>query len=163
LTQISPSSSVSFLQVGHGFPKDPKPFFIAPRAFPVIENRPGATKDYGQLKSHLSEGNLLSVLSDFHLLLFILKSEIFDLETDFPLLLEAVRTQNQARLEAVVNTSSWKTFIMVSEHLRPFLLLLLLLLLFILFHSFCLGDQRGCQNPNPFLIFTSSPFFSCYP
>ena len=160
MTQISPSSSVSFLQVGHGFPKDPKPFFIAPRAFPVIENRPGATKDYGQLKSHLSEGNLLSVLSDFHLLLFILKSEIFDLETDFPLLLEAVRTQNQARLEAVVNTPSWKTFIMVRKHSEPHLLLFAFFILSLSLSFLCLGDQRGCAIP--FYFFTPSSFFSCF-
>lgn len=102
------------VNVGHGFPKEPKPFFITPRPFPIIENRSDHV-DASLFKSHLNKGNLLDILSDFHLLYFILDTESMQLETDFSNLLTAIRTRDQSLLAKVTSSVSWKNLQVVLE------------------------------------------------
>ena len=87
-----PAFPVDFLLVAltHGFPVNPVPLFVATEPFP-IENR-GALEPQSivKLASRLrgSNVNFATALSDFHLLLFIAQSGLFDLSVcAFPMAL----------------------------------------------------------------------------
>lgn len=101
------------VNVGHGFPVQPKPLFLC--NFPLIENR-NEPKDYAEFKRHLSNGQLLKQLSNFHLLLFILEMDVFDL-SHLEVLVQAVRTQDQNLLDKVIQTDSWKNMTTIVNEL----------------------------------------------
>lgn len=106
----------------HGFPSVSNPIFTSKSEFPV-ENRPGhATVDMiAKLKKHLDTNDLIDALSDFHLLIFLHDSnliekvlkQIFNLQEDFKLILEIVKTRSTDSLSALLSRPSWQNFMAI--------------------------------------------------
>uniref|UniRef100_A0A3P8UQ64 Nuclear protein localization protein 4 homolog n=1 Tax=Cynoglossus semilaevis TaxID=244447 RepID=A0A3P8UQ64_CYNSE len=97
------------------FPKDPQFTFCSTQNFP-IENRDllGETQDFHTLASHLSQcssssSTFLDVVSDFHLLLFLVTNEVMPLRDSIELLLEAVKTSNEDLAQTWKRSEQWAT------------------------------------------------------
>ncbi|PVD39210.1 hypothetical protein C0Q70_01838 [Pomacea canaliculata] len=92
-----------------------------PRFFPV-ENRAGMgeTQDFNALMSYMeqfSPNQFLNAMSDFHLLMFLTTSEMLPLREQLGLLLEAVKTQDEAKALQFKKTEEWATVEeMISAH-----------------------------------------------
>ncbi|KAM6111235.1 LOW QUALITY PROTEIN: nuclear protein localization protein 4 homolog [Pterocles gutturalis] len=102
ITQLARPLPVEYLiiDITTTFPKDPVyTFSISQNPFP-IENRDvlGETQDFHSLATYLSQNTssvFLDIISDFHLLLFLVTNEVMPLRDSISLLLEAVRTKNE--------------------------------------------------------------------
>ena len=96
-TEVTQSAKPTFpveyllVDVSCGFPKDVRPMFAAPvggSAFPV-ENRDrgaAARQDWPTVHRHLGVSDQRAALADFHLLIFLAKSGLWDMKDDFPAL-----------------------------------------------------------------------------
>ncbi|KAL4658201.1 hypothetical protein GN956_G2963 [Arapaima gigas] len=95
------------------FPKDPVFTFASTCRFP-IENRDvlGETQDFHSLASYLSQNpspRFLNVVSDFHLLIFLVTNEVMPLRDSIGLLLDAVRTSNEDLAQTWRRSEQWAT------------------------------------------------------
>ncbi|XP_064423527.1 nuclear protein localization protein 4 homolog [Latimeria chalumnae] len=96
------------------FPKDPVyTFAISPSPFP-IENRDvlGETQDFHSLANYLSQSPssvFLDIISDFHLLLFLVTNEVMPLKDSISLLLDAVRSRNEELAQTWKKSEQWAT------------------------------------------------------
>ncbi|KAI8906704.1 NPL4 family-domain-containing protein [Gorgonomyces haynaldii] len=113
-----PTFPVEYLLVTstHGFPQKPSPTFVS-SSFP-IENRIIETnRNMRTLKDAMKQSPLLDKLSDFHLLLFLYESSIFDQPT-FEHLCQAVADKSADKLIQVQQTPAWETFGMILQDLE---------------------------------------------
>ncbi|KAK2820124.1 hypothetical protein Q5P01_023083 [Channa striata] len=95
------------------FPKDPQYTFCSTQRFP-IENRDilGETQDFHSLATYLSQCNstlFLDIVSDFHLLLFLVTNEVMPLRDSIGLLLDAVKTSNEDLAQTWKKSEQWAT------------------------------------------------------
>uniref|UniRef100_A0A8C9ZRY0 Nuclear protein localization protein 4 homolog n=1 Tax=Sander lucioperca TaxID=283035 RepID=A0A8C9ZRY0_SANLU len=95
------------------FPKDPQYTFCSTQRFP-IENREilGETQDFHSLATYLSQCTstaFLDIVSDFHLLLFLVTNEVMPLRDSIGLLLDAVRTSNEDLAQTWKKSEQWAT------------------------------------------------------
>ncbi|XP_056285553.1 nuclear protein localization protein 4 homolog [Pseudoliparis swirei] len=95
------------------FPKDPQYTFCSTQRFP-IENREilGETQDFKSLSTYLSQctsTSFLDIVSDFHLLLFLVTNEVMPLGDSIGLLLDAVRTSNEDLAQTWKKSEQWAT------------------------------------------------------
>uniref|UniRef100_A0AAX7TW01 NPL4 homolog, ubiquitin recognition factor n=1 Tax=Astatotilapia calliptera TaxID=8154 RepID=A0AAX7TW01_ASTCA len=95
------------------FPKDPQYTFSSTQRFP-IENRDilGETQDFHSLATYLSQctsTSFLNIVSDFHLLLFLVTNEVMPLRDSIGLLLEAVKTSNEDLAQTWKKSEQWAT------------------------------------------------------
>ncbi|XP_077406908.1 nuclear protein localization protein 4 homolog isoform X2 [Vanacampus margaritifer] len=95
------------------FPKDPQFTFTSAQRFP-IENREilGETQDFHSLSTYLSQcasTSFLDIVSDFHLLLFLVTNEVMPLRDSIGLLLDAVRTCDRDLAETWKKSEQWAT------------------------------------------------------
>uniref|UniRef100_A0A8C9WI55 Nuclear protein localization protein 4 homolog n=1 Tax=Scleropages formosus TaxID=113540 RepID=A0A8C9WI55_SCLFO len=95
------------------FPKDPVYTFSSTQRFP-IENRDvlGETQDFHSLATYLSQSSsasFLDVVSDFHLLLFLVTNEVLPLGDSMGLLLDAVKTSNEELAQTWRKSEQWAT------------------------------------------------------
>uniref|UniRef100_A0A672K5M4 Nuclear protein localization protein 4 homolog n=1 Tax=Sinocyclocheilus grahami TaxID=75366 RepID=A0A672K5M4_SINGR len=97
------------------FPKDPVFTFSSTLRFP-IENRDalGETQDFHSLATYLSQCSssscsFLDIVSDFHLLLFLVTNEVMPLQDSIGLLLDAVKTSNEELAQTWKKSEQWAT------------------------------------------------------
>uniref|UniRef100_A0A673A2F3 Nuclear protein localization protein 4 homolog n=2 Tax=Sphaeramia orbicularis TaxID=375764 RepID=A0A673A2F3_9TELE len=95
------------------FPKDPQYTFSSSQRFP-IENRDilGETQDFHSLATYLSQCTstvFLDIVSDFHLLLFLVTNEVMPLRDSIGLLLDAVKTSNEDLAQTWKKSEQWAT------------------------------------------------------
>lgn len=95
------------------FPKDPQYTFSSSQRFP-IENRDilGETQDFHSLATYLSQCTsavFLDIVSDFHLLLFLVSNEVMPLSDSIDLLLDAVKTSNEDLAQTWKKSEQWAT------------------------------------------------------
>uniref|UniRef100_A0A3P9MJL3 Nuclear protein localization protein 4 homolog n=1 Tax=Oryzias latipes TaxID=8090 RepID=A0A3P9MJL3_ORYLA len=95
------------------FPKDPQYTFTSTQRFP-IENRDilGETQDFHSLATYLSQcssSSFLDIVSDFHLLLFLVTNEVMPLRDSIGLLLDAVKTSNEDLAQTWKKSEQWAT------------------------------------------------------
>uniref|UniRef100_A0A673K1K9 Nuclear protein localization protein 4 homolog n=1 Tax=Sinocyclocheilus rhinocerous TaxID=307959 RepID=A0A673K1K9_9TELE len=96
------------------FPKDPVFTFSSTFRFP-IENRDalGETQDFHSLATYLSQcsssSSFLDIVSDFHLLLFLVTNEVMPLQDSIGLLLDAVKTSNEELAQTWKKSEQWAT------------------------------------------------------
>uniref|UniRef100_A0A674MYC1 Nuclear protein localization protein 4 homolog n=1 Tax=Takifugu rubripes TaxID=31033 RepID=A0A674MYC1_TAKRU len=95
------------------FPKDPQYTFSSAQRFP-IENRDilGETQNFHSLSTYLSQCTstaFLGIVSDFHLLLFLVTNEVMPLRDSIGLLLDAVRTSNEDLAQTWKKFEEWAT------------------------------------------------------
>ncbi|KAG7269090.1 hypothetical protein CRUP_004359 [Coryphaenoides rupestris] len=95
------------------FPKDPQYTFSSTQRFP-IENRDvlGETQDFHSLATYLSQcsaGTFLNIVSDFHLLLFLVTNEVMPLRDSIGLILDAVKTSNEDLAQTWKKSEQWAT------------------------------------------------------
>ncbi|XP_005805422.1 nuclear protein localization protein 4 homolog [Xiphophorus maculatus] len=95
------------------FPKDPQYTFTSTQRFP-IENRDilGETQDFHSLATYLSQcssASFLDIVSDFHLLLFLVTNEVMPLRDSIGLLLDAVKTSNEELAQTWKKSEQWAT------------------------------------------------------
>uniref|UniRef100_A0A8C6Q7T7 Nuclear protein localization protein 4 homolog n=1 Tax=Nothobranchius furzeri TaxID=105023 RepID=A0A8C6Q7T7_NOTFU len=95
------------------FPKDPQYTFTSTQRFP-IENRDilGETQDFHSLATYLSQcssTSFLDIVSDFHLLLFLVTNEVMPLRDSIGLLLDAVKTSNEDLAQTWKKSEQWAT------------------------------------------------------
>uniref|UniRef100_A0A8C3V551 Nuclear protein localization protein 4 homolog n=1 Tax=Catharus ustulatus TaxID=91951 RepID=A0A8C3V551_CATUS len=116
ITQLARPLPVEYLiiDITTTFPKDPVyTFSISQNPFP-IENRDvlGETQDFHSLATYLSQNTssiFLDIISDFHLLLFLVTNEVMPLRDSISLLLEAVRTKNEELAQTWKKSEQWAT------------------------------------------------------
>ncbi|XP_007482935.1 nuclear protein localization protein 4 homolog isoform X2 [Monodelphis domestica] len=116
ITQLARPLPVEYLiiDITTTFPKDPVyTFSISQNPFP-IENRDvlGETQDFHSLATYLSQNTssiFLDIISDFHLLLFLVTNEVMPLQDSISLLLEAVRTRNEELAQTWKKSEQWAT------------------------------------------------------
>uniref|UniRef100_A0A8C6IT68 Nuclear protein localization protein 4 homolog n=1 Tax=Melopsittacus undulatus TaxID=13146 RepID=A0A8C6IT68_MELUD len=116
ITQLARPLPVEYLiiDITTTFPKDPVYTFpISQSPFP-IENRDvlGETQDFHSLATYLSQNTssiFLDIISDFHLLLFLVTNEVMPLQDSISLLLEAVRTKNEDLAQTWKKSEQWAT------------------------------------------------------
>uniref|UniRef100_A0A6Q2Z1I8 Nuclear protein localization protein 4 homolog n=1 Tax=Esox lucius TaxID=8010 RepID=A0A6Q2Z1I8_ESOLU len=105
------------------FPKDPQYTFSSTHRFP-IENRDvlGETQDFHSLASYLSQCPstvFLDIVSDFHLLLFLVTNEVMPLKESIGLLLDAVKMKDEELAQTWKNSEQWATIEQLcSKYLR---------------------------------------------
>uniref|UniRef100_A0A8C9ZPP8 Nuclear protein localization protein 4 homolog n=1 Tax=Sander lucioperca TaxID=283035 RepID=A0A8C9ZPP8_SANLU len=102
-----------FFKITTTFPKDPQYTFCSTQRFP-IENREilGETQDFHSLATYLSQCTstaFLDIVSDFHLLLFLVTNEVMPLRDSIGLLLDAVRTSNEDLAQTWKKSEQWAT------------------------------------------------------
>uniref|UniRef100_A0A8C6T384 Nuclear protein localization protein 4 homolog n=1 Tax=Neogobius melanostomus TaxID=47308 RepID=A0A8C6T384_9GOBI len=102
-----------FFKITTTFPKDPQYTFSSSQRFP-IENREmlGDTQDFHSLATYLSQGSstvFLNIVSDFHLLLFLVTNEVMPLGDSIGLLLDAVKTSNEDLAQTWKKSEQWAT------------------------------------------------------
>ncbi|TRY99005.1 hypothetical protein DNTS_034815 [Danionella cerebrum] len=95
------------------FPKDPVFTFSSTLRFP-IENRDalGETQDFHSLATYLSQcssTSFLNIVSDFHLLLFLVTNEVMPLQDSIGLLLDAVKMSNEELAQTWKKSEQWAT------------------------------------------------------
>uniref|UniRef100_A0AAR2J5P9 Nuclear protein localization protein 4 homolog n=2 Tax=Pygocentrus nattereri TaxID=42514 RepID=A0AAR2J5P9_PYGNA len=96
------------------FPKDPVFTFSSTLRFP-IENRDalGETQDFHSLATYLAQCSsslpFLDIVSDFHLLLFLVTNEVMPLRDSIGLLLDAVKTSNEELAQTWKKSEQWAT------------------------------------------------------
>uniref|UniRef100_A0A8C2L690 Nuclear protein localization protein 4 homolog n=1 Tax=Cyprinus carpio TaxID=7962 RepID=A0A8C2L690_CYPCA len=97
------------------FPKDPVYTFSSTLRFP-IENRDalGETQDFHSLATYLSQcfsssSSFLDIVSDFHLLLFLVTNEVMPLQDSIGLLLDAVKTSTEELAQTWKKSEQWAT------------------------------------------------------
>ncbi|XP_016344868.1 nuclear protein localization protein 4 homolog [Sinocyclocheilus anshuiensis] len=96
------------------FPKDPVFTFSSTFRFP-IENRDalGETQDFHSLATYLSQcsssSSFLDIVSDFHLLLFLVTNEVYLCFDSIGLLLDAVKTSNEELAQTWKKSEQWAT------------------------------------------------------
>uniref|UniRef100_A0A4W4DRQ4 Nuclear protein localization protein 4 homolog n=1 Tax=Electrophorus electricus TaxID=8005 RepID=A0A4W4DRQ4_ELEEL len=96
------------------FPKDPVFTFSSMLRFP-IENRDalGETQDFHSLATYLSQcsssSSFLDIVSDFHLLIFLVTNDVMPLRDSIGLLLEAVKTSNEELAQTWKKSEQWAT------------------------------------------------------
>nr|XP_057923024.1 nuclear protein localization protein 4 homolog isoform X2 [Doryrhamphus excisus] len=95
------------------FPKDPQYTFSSTQRFP-IENREilGETQDFHSLATYLSQctsTSFLDMVSDFHLLLFLVTNDVMPLRDSIGLLLDAVKTSNEDLAQTWKKSEQWAT------------------------------------------------------
>ncbi|KAL4648635.1 hypothetical protein GN956_G6795 [Arapaima gigas] len=95
------------------FPKDPVYTFSSTQHF-LIENRDvlGETQDFHSLATYLSQSSsasFLDVVSDFHLLLFLVTNDVMPLGDSMGLLLDAVKTSNEELAQTWRKLEQWAT------------------------------------------------------
>uniref|UniRef100_A0A8C5AMT5 NPL4 homolog, ubiquitin recognition factor n=1 Tax=Gadus morhua TaxID=8049 RepID=A0A8C5AMT5_GADMO len=102
-----------FFKITTTFPKDPQFTFSSTERFP-IENRDvlGETQDFHSLSTYLSQSSstsFLNIVSDFHLLLFLVTNEVMPLRDSIGLILEAVKTSNEDLAQTWKKSEQWAT------------------------------------------------------
>uniref|UniRef100_A0A673JVQ5 Nuclear protein localization protein 4 homolog n=1 Tax=Sinocyclocheilus rhinocerous TaxID=307959 RepID=A0A673JVQ5_9TELE len=103
-----------FYKITTTFPKDPVFTFSSTFRFP-IENRDalGETQDFHSLATYLSQcsssSSFLDIVSDFHLLLFLVTNEVMPLQDSIGLLLDAVKTSNEELAQTWKKSEQWAT------------------------------------------------------
>uniref|UniRef100_A0A3P9LB27 Nuclear protein localization protein 4 homolog n=1 Tax=Oryzias latipes TaxID=8090 RepID=A0A3P9LB27_ORYLA len=102
-----------FFKITTTFPKDPQYTFTSTQRFP-IENRDilGETQDFHSLATYLSQcssSSFLDIVSDFHLLLFLVTNEVMPLRDSIGLLLDAVKTSNEDLAQTWKKSEQWAT------------------------------------------------------
>uniref|UniRef100_A0A8C7GRI5 Nuclear protein localization protein 4 homolog n=1 Tax=Oncorhynchus kisutch TaxID=8019 RepID=A0A8C7GRI5_ONCKI len=95
------------------FPKDPQYTFCSTQRFP-IENRDilGETQDFHSLATYLSQCTstvFLDIVSDFHLLIFLVTNEVMPLRDSIGLLLDAVKTKDEELAQTWKKSEQWAT------------------------------------------------------
>uniref|UniRef100_A0A4W4DRT4 Nuclear protein localization protein 4 homolog n=1 Tax=Electrophorus electricus TaxID=8005 RepID=A0A4W4DRT4_ELEEL len=103
-----------FYKITTTFPKDPVFTFSSMLRFP-IENRDalGETQDFHSLATYLSQcsssSSFLDIVSDFHLLIFLVTNDVMPLRDSIGLLLEAVKTSNEELAQTWKKSEQWAT------------------------------------------------------
>uniref|UniRef100_A0A4W5KIN6 Nuclear protein localization protein 4 homolog n=1 Tax=Hucho hucho TaxID=62062 RepID=A0A4W5KIN6_9TELE len=102
-----------FYKITTTFPKDPQYTFSSTPRFP-IENRDilGETQDFHSLATYLSQCTstvFLDMVSDFHLLLFLVTNEVMPLRDSIGLLLDAVKTKDEELAQTWKKSEQWAT------------------------------------------------------
>uniref|UniRef100_A0A8C4EYJ5 Nuclear protein localization protein 4 homolog n=1 Tax=Dicentrarchus labrax TaxID=13489 RepID=A0A8C4EYJ5_DICLA len=102
-----------FYKITTTFPKDPQYTFCSTQRFP-IENRDilGEIQNFHSLATYLSQCTstaFLDIVSDFHLLLFLVTNEVMPLRDSIGLLLDAVRTSNEDLAQTWKKSEQWAT------------------------------------------------------
>uniref|UniRef100_A0A671XHL2 Nuclear protein localization protein 4 homolog n=1 Tax=Sparus aurata TaxID=8175 RepID=A0A671XHL2_SPAAU len=102
-----------FFKITTTFPKDPQYTFCSTQRFP-IENRDilGEIQNFHSLATYLSQCTstaFLDIVSDFHLLLFLVTNEVMPLSDSIGLLLDAVRTSNEDLAQTWKKSEQWAT------------------------------------------------------
>uniref|UniRef100_A0A8C1VTP4 Nuclear protein localization protein 4 homolog n=1 Tax=Cyprinus carpio TaxID=7962 RepID=A0A8C1VTP4_CYPCA len=104
-----------FYKITTTFPKDPVFTFSSTLRFP-IENRDalGETQDFHSLATYLSQcfsssSSFLDIVSDFHLLLFLVTNEVMPLQDSIGLLLDAVKTSTEELAQTWKKSEQWAT------------------------------------------------------
>uniref|UniRef100_A0A6I8SED5 Nuclear protein localization protein 4 homolog n=1 Tax=Xenopus tropicalis TaxID=8364 RepID=A0A6I8SED5_XENTR len=116
ITQLARPLPVEYLiiDITATFPKDPVYTFSTSSNLFSIENRDalGETQDFHSLATYLSQ-NLssvfLEIISDFHLLLFLVTNDVMPLQESIGLLLDAVRTRNEELAQTWKKSEQWAT------------------------------------------------------
>ncbi|KAI5623454.1 nuclear protein localization protein 4-like [Silurus asotus] len=96
------------------FPKDPVFTFSSTLRF-SIENREslGETQDFHSLATYLSQStsssSFLNIVSDFHLLVFLVTNDVMSLRDSIGLLLDAVKTSNEELAQTWKKSEQWAT------------------------------------------------------
>lgn len=116
ITQLARPLPVEYLiiDITATFPKDPVyTFSVSPNAFP-IENRDvlGETQDFHSLATYLAQNKssfFLDVISDFHLLIYLVTNEVMPLGESISLLLEAVKARKEEIAQTWKNSEQWAT------------------------------------------------------
>uniref|UniRef100_A0A3B4TKD8 NPL4 homolog, ubiquitin recognition factor n=1 Tax=Seriola dumerili TaxID=41447 RepID=A0A3B4TKD8_SERDU len=101
------------IDITNTFPKDPQYTFCSTQRFP-IENRDilGETQDFHSLATYLSQCTttaFLDIVSDFHLLLFLVTNEVMPLRDSIGLLLDAVKSSNEDLAQTWKKSEQWAT------------------------------------------------------
>lgn len=123
--RASPTFPVEYLLVTctHGFPTEPNPRFLS-HAFP-IENRPGLHDQsmdalLAQVRQYTTDATqreaLMHWLSDWHLLLFLAKSELLTPEDMQQVCAVAV---SHDALERVLASAGWQTLVAIAQEQAP--------------------------------------------
>uniref|UniRef100_A0A8C7FEG7 Nuclear protein localization protein 4 homolog n=1 Tax=Oncorhynchus kisutch TaxID=8019 RepID=A0A8C7FEG7_ONCKI len=113
-----------FYKITTTFPKDPQYTFSSTPRFP-IENRDilGETQDFHSLATYLSQCTstvFLDMVSDFHLLLFLVTNEVMPLRDSIGLLLDAVKTKDEELAQTWKKSEQWATIEQLcSKYLWP--------------------------------------------
>ncbi|XP_069511243.1 nuclear protein localization protein 4 homolog [Ambystoma mexicanum] len=116
ITQLARPLPVEYLiiDITTTFPKDPVyTFSISSNPFP-IENRDvlGETQDFHCLATYLSQNTssvFLDIISDFHLLLFLVSNDVMPLRDSISLLLDAVRSKDEELAQTWKKSEQWAT------------------------------------------------------
>uniref|UniRef100_A0A671RUD5 Nuclear protein localization protein 4 homolog n=1 Tax=Sinocyclocheilus anshuiensis TaxID=1608454 RepID=A0A671RUD5_9TELE len=113
-----------FYKITTTFPKDPVFTFSSTLRFP-IENRDalGETQDFHSLATYLSQcssssSSFLDIVSDFHLLLFLVTNEVMPLQDSIGLLLDAVKTSNEELAQTWKKSEQWATIEQLCSEFR---------------------------------------------
>ncbi|XP_075702083.1 nuclear protein localization protein 4 homolog [Rhinoderma darwinii] len=116
ITQLARPLPVEYLiiDITTTFPKDPVYTFFTSSNLFSIENREslGETQDFHSLATYLSQNPssiFLEIISDFHLLLFLVTNEVMPLQNSISLLLDAVRTRNEELAQTWKKSEQWAT------------------------------------------------------
>ncbi|XP_075072977.1 nuclear protein localization protein 4 homolog [Mixophyes fleayi] len=116
ITQLARPLPVEYLiiDITTTFPKDPVyTFSTSSNLFP-IENRDDLdeTQNFHSLATYLSQNPssiFLEIISDFHLLLFLVTNDVMPLQDSISLLLEALRTRNEDLAQTWKKSEQWAT------------------------------------------------------
>ncbi|GAA6078987.1 nuclear protein localization protein 4 homolog, partial [Tachysurus ichikawai] len=115
ITYLARPLPVEFLiiDITTTFPKDPVFTFSSTLRFP-FENRDalGETQDFHSLATYLSQSSsssFLDIVSDFHLLIFLVTNEVMPLGDSIGLLLDAVKTSNEELAQTWKKSEQWAT------------------------------------------------------
>ncbi|KAM4663209.1 nuclear protein localization protein 4 homolog [Discoglossus pictus] len=116
ITQLARPLPVEYLiiDITTTFPKDPVYTFSTSSNLYPIENRDalGETQDFHSLATYLSQNPssvFLEIISDFHLLFFLVTNEVMPLQDSISLLLDAVKTRNEELAQTWKKSEQWAT------------------------------------------------------
>lgn len=111
-----PAFPVDFLLVTllDSFPMDPKPMFK--QKFP-IENRDymGTLQNMKILKTFVFGSEFKEALHDFHLLIFLLKTEVLS-NDETQVLLRFIKNKKEEDFQLLVNSNGWVTLMTIMQH-----------------------------------------------
>uniref|UniRef100_A0A4W3K1V5 Nuclear protein localization protein 4 homolog n=2 Tax=Callorhinchus milii TaxID=7868 RepID=A0A4W3K1V5_CALMI len=116
ITQLARPLPVEYLiiDITTTFPKDPVYTFVSsPHPFAVVNREVmGETQDFHSLSTYLSQNQsefFLDIISDFHLLVFLVTNDVMPLRESMSLILDAVKTRNEEVAQTWKRSEQWAT------------------------------------------------------